>query len=332
MNLLAIALAVTLAAPAMPAQAAPHYQVVDHIAGPDGGWDLLSVDPATHRLLVAHGDSVMAVDLATKAVTPGLSPGAGLHDVISVNGGREMLVTSAGASAAIFADAITGATLATVKTGAGPDAEVFDPASGLVLVMDHRAGDITLIDPRTHQAVGSVVVGGDLELAAVDGAGRAFVNVENKNEIAVVDIKARKVVARYPLPGCDGPTGLAYDAADRQLIAACDGASVLVSATTGKVLATLATGAGADGVVFDAQRRLAFVPAGRAGALAVVSVSKGAAAIVETVPTRFGARTLALDPASGRLYLPSAQFGPLAAGARRPPMIPGTFEILVVAP
>jgi DNA-binding beta-propeller fold protein YncE len=196
-------------------------------------------------------------------------------------------------------------------------------------VMNHRGGDITLVDPKAHRAVGSIAVGGDLEAAVVDGAGKAYVNVENKNEIVVIDIAGRKALAHYPLAGCDGPTGLAYDEADRQLIAACDGATVVVEAATGKIVATAATGKGADGVAFDSRQKLAFVPAGQAGTLSVVSIGRGKASIVDTVKTQVGARTIALDPRDGRLYLPAAEYGPKPATGRAP-MIPGSFKILVV--
>lgn len=306
------------------------YRVVDRISGPDGNWDYIRVDPANNRVLVAHGGSVVSLDIASKAVTPGLAPGAILHDALTVNGGAEVLVTNGGTAEAVFYNAKTWAEVARVKTGVGPDAAAFDAHSGLVLVMDHRGGDVTLVDPKAHAAVGSITVGGDLEAAAVDGAGRAYVNVENKNEIAVLDIAKRSVVTRYALAGCDGPTGLAYDAADKQLIAACDGSTVVVDATTGKVVATLATGKGADGVAFDPKQKLAFVPAGQAGTLSVVSIAKGKASIVDTVKTQVSARTIAVDLRDGRLYLPAAEFGPRPATGGRPPLVPGSFKILVV--
>ena len=157
------------------------YHVIDRISGPDGGWDYIRVDTANNKVLVAHGGSVVALDLATNAVTPGLAPGATLHDPLPVNGGAEIMVTNGGTAAAVFYDAKTFAEIARVTTGKGPDAAAFDAKSGLVLVMNHVGGDVTLIDPKTHKAVGSITVGGDLEAAAVDGAGRAYVNVENKN-------------------------------------------------------------------------------------------------------------------------------------------------------
>ena len=320
------ALAVSTAANA----AAPAYHVVDRIAGPDGRWDYVRVDAAHNRVLVAHGTSVTAVDLATRAVTTGLTPGLLLHDAMPVNG--EVLVTDGGAGMAVFATGRTGAPVATVQAGKNPDAAAYDAHSGLILVMNHSGGDITLIDAKAHAAVGTVTVGGDLEAAVVDGAGRAFVNVENKNQIAVVDLASRKVVARYVLTGCDGPTGIAYDAADRMLIVACDGATDFVDARTGKVLQILATGKGADGVAFDAGRKLAFVPSGRAGTLAVIAVSRGRSAVVQTLQTQVSARTIGLDERTGRLYLPSAEYAPAATPGGRPTRVPGSFRLLVVSP
>ncbi len=305
------------------------YHVVDRIDGPDGSWDYIRVDASHNRVLTAHGGSVMSADIATKAVS---SFGAGsiLHDAMPVNAGAEVLVTNGGTATAVFIDAKTNAVLATVETGKGPDAAAFDAHTGLALVMDHAAGQITLIDPKTHKIAGTIEVGGDLEAAVTDGTGKAFVNVENKNEVVAIDIGEKRVLAHYPLTGCDGPTGLAYDAADKLLIAACDGSTDVVDAKTGKVLQTLTTGKGADGVVFDPRQKLAFVPSGRAGNLAVIAFVKGKGTIVDTVPTQVGARTIAIDERSGRVYLPTAKFGPVTTPGRRPPMLPGTFQILVV--
>lgn len=307
--------------------AAPVYKIIDRIPGPDGGWDYVRVDPDNNRLLVARGTSVMAVDLATKVVTPGLAAGARLHDALPVNG--ELLVTNGGTATAVFADAKTGATIATVPTGKGPDAATYDPQSGLVLVMDHAGGQVTLIDPKAHQAVGTVDVGGDMEAAAVKN-GRAYVNVEDKNEIAVIDIANRKVVTRWALPGCDAPTGIALIAGGKQLIAACDGSSVIVDIASGKVVQALPTGKGADGVAYDAKRNLAFVSAGRDGTLSVIDLGGKSAKIVQTLPTQASARTIAIDERTGRLYLPAATFGAVPAGATRAAAVPGSFVVLVV--
>lgn len=312
---------------AQTAFATPAYRVLDRIPGPDGGWDYVRVDAANNRVLVARGTSVMAVDLATKAVTPGLAPGARLHDALPVNG--ELLVTNGGTATVVFADAKTGATLATVATGKGPDAATYDPESGLVLVMDHAGGQVTLVDPKTHAAVGTIDVGGDMEAAAVVG-GRAYVNVEDKNQIAVIDIAKRVVVARWALPGCDGPTGIALIDGGKRLMSACDGSSVITDVARGKVVQAVPTGKGADGIAYDAKRNLAFVSAGHDGTLAVVDLAGKQARVVQTLATQASARTIAIDERDGRLYLPAATFGAAPAGGGRPPMVPGSFVLLVV--
>ena len=309
------------------AQAASGYRVIDRVAGPDGGWDYVRIDAKNNRVLLTHGTSVMAVDLATKAVSS-FAPGQRLHIALPVNGGSEVLVTNGGANSADFYD-LKGAKVASVETGKGPDAAGLEPKTGLLMVIDHAGGQVTLVDGKAHKAVGTIDVGGDLEEVAVDGSGKAYVNVENKNEIAVIDVPGRAVLAHWALEGCDGPTGLTYDAADKLLLAACDGATAVVDAKSGKVLQTLATGKGADGIAFDAKQKLAFVPAGRAGTLSVISVAGGKASVVDTVPTQISARTIGIDERTGRLYLPAAKFAPPTGGGR-PTITPGSFEVLVV--
>jgi DNA-binding beta-propeller fold protein YncE len=311
------------------AQAAPTgYRVVDRIAAPDGPWDFLRVDTVNDRLLVTRGGSVMSVNLSTRAVTAPFAPGQRTHDALPVNGAKEVLVTNGGNDTAAFFDGRTGAALGAAPTGKGPDAATFDAKTGLVLVMDHVGGQVTLIDPKTHMAVGVIEVGGVLEVAATDGAGLAFVNVEDRAEIAVLDLARRKTLRRYALPGCESPTGLAYEASHRWLVASCDGATDVVDAATGALVATLATGKGADGVALDAARKLAFVP-GRDGSLSVISLAGAQPKLAEVIATQPGIRTLALDPRSGRVYLPTARYAPAVAGAR-PVAEPGSFVILVV--
>lgn len=320
--LIALCAAFVLATTAVQA-APPGYHIIDRIPGPDGGWDY--VDASHGRVLVARTAAVMGVDMKTRAVTPAFLPASRGHAAIPV--GSEILVTNGAADSATFFEGTTGALIATVPTGKGPDAAIFDAASGLVLVMDHKGGDVVLIDPKTHTAVARIAVGGELEAAALDGKGRAFVNVEDKNEIAVIDIAARKVTARYALTGCEGPTGVIYAAAEKLLVASCDGVAEIVRADTGKVVRSLKMGAGADGVAYDAVHRLAFVPAGRAGNMAVLALAKGDARLVETVPTQPGARTIAFDPDTGHIFLPTGQYV-LKDGKYS--VTPGTFELLVL--
>ncbi|QUD88792.1 YncE family protein [Phenylobacterium montanum] len=314
------------------AHAAPGYAVTDRISIPDGGFDYASFDPVKHRVYVARADGVTAIDAESKAVTGKLTAAGRTHEPLVVNGGAELLVTDSTSNSAHLIDATTGKAIADIPTGKKPDAAVLDPATGLAVVANGASGDLTLIDVATRKATGSIAVGGGLEFMAPVGGGKLFVNVEDKNELVAVDLKSRKVLGRYPLKGCDGPTGLAYADKAGVVISACaNNVAKVIDAKTGADLATLAIGKGPDAVIYDAKRELAFIPCGRDGVLDVVAVKgRKDVAVVAKVTTQPGARTGALDPETGKLYLPTAKYT-LAPGSRPAPT-PGTFEVLVVSP
>ncbi|HLG87653.1 MAG TPA: YncE family protein [Alphaproteobacteria bacterium] len=316
--------------PAPAAEQVPALSVIGAIPGPDGGWDYASVDAAQRRLYVAHGDAVMAVNLDTAKVEPKLVEGQRLHAVVPLPGGR-VLSTNGGNDTATLFEGDTGRVIASIPTGRKPDAAVYDPSSGLVFVMDGQDGDATLVDPKTGTSPGRIPIGGKLEFAVADGKGNVFVNVEDKGEIAVVDAKARKVTTRYKLPDCEEPSGLAIDRKDGILVSACsNGKAIALKAADGSVLATLPIGMRPDAAIFDFKRRLFFIPCGE-GTLAVIGENEnGPPTVTATVPTANGARTGALDPKTGKLYLPTADFKPPAPGEKRHQVVPGTFRILIV--
>jgi YVTN family beta-propeller protein len=312
------------------AWAAPAYRVSGEIKGPDGGWDLLSVDPLGHRLYLARGDAVMAVDLASGAVADKLAPAARAHAALAIPGTHDVLVTNGASDTATIIDGRTGAVRATIPTGKRPDAAAFDPATRTVWVMTPGDGALTAIDPVRAKAVATVPVGGSLELGAADGHGRLYVNVEDKNEVAVVDTRARKVIAREPLPGCDGPTGIVYDPATKETVSACANGVAVVLSASGKPVASLTIGKRPDGAAFDERRHVALIPSGADGNLSIVTLSPKPR-VIATVATAKSARTIALDPSTGRAYLPATDLQP-AVGNERPEAVPGTFRILVVEP
>jgi len=318
------------AALAADSAAVANMAVIGTIPGPDGGWDYASVDESTRQLLVAHGDAVMAVDLDSGKVNPKLIDGKRLHAVTPVPDGRA-LTTNGGDNTATLFEIATAKIVASIPTGQGPDAAILDPASGLVMVMDGKEGDITLIDLKTATSPGRIAIGGKLEFAAADGKGRAYVNVEDKNEIAVVDVAGRKVVARYPLAGCEEPSGLAIDPATGLLVAACaNEKAVALDAKDGTIAATLTIGKRPDAVIFDAKRNVFFIPCGEGNLAVIAEKAGGAPSVVATIPTQNGARTAALDPKTGKLYLPTADFTPPPPGEKRHAVVPGTFRIVVV--
>ncbi len=316
---------------AEPAPGASGLHVVDRIAGPDGGWDYASFDPARRRVYVAHGSSVMMIDADTGRVTPDFAPGSHLHTAMAIAGSDVVLTTNSGDDTARILSAADGRLIASVPTAKDPDAAIHDPASGLVLVMGGDSGTITFVDYKAAKAVGSLVVGGALEFPALNGKGRLFVNIEDKNEIAVIDLAKRKVVARWPLAGCKGPTGLAYVEGSRLISACANGVAKIIAAGSGKDLATLKIGARPDAVLQDHARRLAYIPSAMSGTLAVIALSGPANnTVIDSVPTQLGARTGAVDEKTGRIYLPTAQYVLPAAAGQRPTTKPGTFQVLVL--
>lgn len=310
------------------------YQVVDHIVGPDGGWDFASVDEAAGRLYVARSDAVMTVDLASKTVTPALAPAHRAHAVLPLPGGKEIAETDGETGLTRFIDSATGAVTAEIATGAKPDAAFVDPATGLVVVMNAGDGMVALVDPATHKLAGKIEVGGGLEFGVADGKGLGYVNLEEKNAIAVVDLKARRLLKSIALPGCEGPTGLALVAGGTRLISACaNKTAMIVDVAASRVVDSFAIGTDPDAVLADEKRGLAFIPCGGTGTLEVVDIKDGRhIRQIGTIKTQVGAKTGAIDPRDGRIYLPTATLAAPEPGAKRGKPLPGSFVVLVLAP
>jgi DNA-binding beta-propeller fold protein YncE len=314
-----------------PAPGPSGLRIVARIDGPDGGWDYASFDPARRRVYIAHADQVMAIDADDGEVMRSFAPGDHLHAVVPVPGGRMVVTTNSGDKTARIIDAASGAVLTSVTTADDPDGATFDPFSGLVVVVDGDVGEATLVDPKTMSSQGAIAIGDRLEFPAADGRGRLYVNVESKNEVAAIDIASRKVVARYPMSGCERPTGLAYVAGDRLISVCGNGLAKILDAASGREIASLKIGGFPDAVLYDPVRAMAYVPSALSGTLAVIAL-KGPAdnTIIDTVPTQLGARTGAVDPKTGRIWLPTAQYQPPATPGQRPTPKPGTFQVLVL--
>jgi len=328
LSAMVVALALSISAAADPAL----LKVTGSIKGPDGGWDYVSIDTVTHRLYVARGYGVMAVDLANDKVTPVLIKGNHVHGVLPVPGGA-LVSTNDDSSTVTLFKAVDGSLLASFPTGRKPDAIAYDGKTGLVAVMNSKDGTVSLIDPVKQIDVGRITVGGTLEFAEGDGQGQIFVNVKDRNELAVLDIASRKVVARYKLPQCASPTGLALDSQARIALTTCDNAkAVALSTEDGHVIGTLPIGEGPDAVILDAKNKRFLVPCGGNGVLTVIAEKPDGTLTVEgTIPTAKGARTGAIDPATGKVYLPTADFEARKPGEWQGAIVPGSFRILVLS-
>lgn len=324
------ALAAALLASPAAAAAPPRHAVTGTIAGPDGGWDLVSVDPSAHRLFIARSAAVTVIDLAQPPRVRTIGQVVRGHAAIPLPHGR-VLVTSGTEGKARILDATSGADLADATVGQNPDAAIWDARLSAALVMNARGGTISVVDPA-GAVIRTIALAPGLELPALGGNGLLYVNNEEANLIHVVDPATGAVRDPIALTGCEGPTGLGYDPRTHVLIAACaNGKAAVVDPAAGRVTQLLDIGRGPDTVMIDSARGLAFIPCGRDGELDVIALTRGhPLAVTERVATETGARTGAVDPATGLVYLPTARFGPPPAGGGRPPILPGSFHVVVV--
>jgi len=327
------ALMLALFASACPAQA--QYRVLDQWKLDDaGGWDYLLIDSPAHRLYITRGDHVDVVDATSGKLTGTISGLHGTHGVALSPDGKLGYISDGGGNAVVVFDRATLATVATIPAGTNPDCIIWEPATQTVWTFNGRSHDISVIDPATQKVVATIPVPGKPEFAVADGKGTIFNNIEDKNEVIRIDANARKVTAEWPA-GCDSPSGLALDNEDHRLFAVCDGKKMgVIDANTGKTIANAAIGDGPDAAAWSAARKLAFASCGE-GVLSVVDAGSAEYKTIQTLPTQRSARTMTYDPATDRVYTVAAEFGPRPAATPenprpRPPMIPGTFTILVV--
>lgn len=322
-----------LAAAALPAASIPHYHVAGQIAGPDGaGWDYAAVDAATRALYVTHGDAVTRVDLAKHNAATSIGTIAHGHAVVPLAHGM-LLVTSGRDNSVRLMDATTGVEKAKRTVGDDPDAAVYEPASGHVFVMNAHDGTISDVDPQAMKVVRTITAKPALEFAVIGRGRTLYVNNEDENEIEVIDLAAGKLVGSIALTGCEGPTGLAFDASHDRLISACaNGKAAMVDSRAAKLTGLIDIGRGPDAVLLDPKRQVALIPCGRDGVLEVLSLAGPVVRKVATVKTEVGARTGAIDSNTGIVYLPTAAFDPPAKAGGRPVARAGTFHLLVVAP
>ncbi|UAK26726.1 gluconolactonase [Sphingomonas nostoxanthinifaciens] len=322
-----------LAACLVAAAPAPTYQVSGTIAGPDGGWDYANVDADSNRLFVAHGETVATVDLAAPSAMTTFGPAHHAHAVVPIPGSGLLLVTDGDTGTARLVEIRTGAERATIKVGEKPDAAIWDAKHRRVVVMNSKSGTVMMIDPATATVTGTATLAPKLEAAAVDKRGVLFVNNEAQNLVYVIAPETAKVLGTITLPGCEGPSGMAYaPKADRILVACANRAAAVIAPVARTVEKTLEIGAGPDAVIGDATHGRLFIPSGGDGTLTLFADT--AAGIVRTgvVKTEIGARTGAVDPRTGIVYLPTSKFGPPATAGGKPVAVPGTFHVVVVKP
>ena len=332
---------VALASAAVAAESDSHFRVLEHwaIGGQDASYDLLRVDSRAQRLYVAHGNRVEVLSSGTGKVIGQIIETPGVHGIALAPEVNHGFTSNAGDRTVTMFDLQTLRPLKVIRyTGVKPDAIEYDPDTNRVYIVNGGStGDITVIAPDTGAIVGTVSLkGSKLELLAFDGHGRGFVNDEEQSVVHVFDTHTLKPLAKWPVAPGEGPTGLAYDPGHHRLFSACGNRQLIaLNADTGAVVGTPPIGADPDGAAYDSGRNLIFV-SNRDGTLTVIrEAASDHYTVLQTVVTGTGARTIALDSKAGRIYLPTAQFGPPPPATKaqpepRPPMVPESFGVLVV--
>ena len=303
--------------------------------GGEGGWDYLAIDAASRHLFISRATHVIVVDADTGKPAGDIPDTPGVHGIALApelnrgftSNGREGTVT-------IFDLKSLSPIRKIQSVGENPDAILFDPSTKRVFTFNGKSHDATAIDAEKGEIVGKIPLDGRPEFAVSDGAGKLFVNIEDKSALFELNPRELKVEARWPLSPCESPSGLAIDTKNRRLFVGCDNKMMaVVDAESGKVITTLPIGEGVDANGFDPETKLAFASCGD-GTLTVVSEqSPDRFSVAEQVTTAPGARTMALDPKTHQVFLVTAKFGPRPAGETRgrPPILPDSFKLLVVA-
>ncbi len=329
--LFAIGLA-TIANSGLKAQSKTGFHVLKKLTmKSDGGWDYISIDGPNNKIYVSHGNQVIILSESTGDSIGVIPNTTGVHG-IGIAGPFGKGYTSNGRSSdcTIF-DLKTSKILGQVKVGNGPDAIFYDDFSKKVFTCNGQSNDATVIDPATDKVVATIPLGGKPETAVSDGKGNVFVNIENTSEIVRVDAITYKVTARYKLSQAEEPTGLAIDRQTGRLFTAGGKFMAVLDTKTGKQLAALPIGDGCDGVAFDPELKQAYTSNGEGTMTIIKEVNANKFVVVETIKTEPRARTIGIDPKTHHLFLPSADFQTLAAGAPgRPQMVHGSFRILEV--
>jgi DNA-binding beta-propeller fold protein YncE len=320
--------------------AAGAYHLIKKIPIPgDGGWDYVAADSDGRRLYVSHDKEIVVLDLDSGAIVGNISGGPDMHGAaIASEYGRGFISVSNPGSVVIF-DLKTLAKIGEVRVGDDPNGIIYDHLTKRIFTADRGSKRVTAIDAKTGKIAGTIEnLGGRTEHLASDEAGHVFPNMQDRNTLLKLDAKELKVLETWPTAPCEAPSSMDMDRAHARIFIGCRGAGmmIVVDATTGKIVASNKIGGGVDAAEFDPKTGLAYFSTGADGVLSIFrEKSPDQYERVENVPTQAGARTMAVDRKTGRIYVAAAELGPRPAPTpenprARPPVLPGTFSVLVI--
>lgn len=325
------------------AQSAPDVKNSYHVAniitlGGDGFWDYISLDSATNQLFIGRSDRIMVVDAGNGKLIGEVRGLTRAHGVAFDYASGHGFATSGGDATVVMFDLDSLKVLGKTMVDVDDDAITRDPATGHIFTFNGDAHTASVLDPASGKLLGTINLGAKPEYGVPDGAGKLYVNLESSSEIVEIETGDMKVTRRWPLSPCEAPTGLAIDTAHKVLFSVCRNRVMAMSdIRSGKVVAHVAIGPGADAARYDARLGLAFASTGGDGAITVVHEDNPEKfRVVQMVKTQQGARTMELDPKTHRLYTVTAAFKPQpvsTAGQRRwPELVPGSFSLIVLDP
>jgi YVTN family beta-propeller protein len=319
--------------------AAPNMEVLRHWKlGGAGGWDYLTMDSAKKRLFISRATHVDVVSVESGKLIGSIPDTQGVHGIALAPALKRGFTSNGRANSVTAFDLDTLKVIQEAKvSGQNPDAILYEPSGKHVFTFNGASKDVTVLDASSLAVVATIPVPDKPEFAAQDGRGQIFVNIESDpGQMVVIDTQKLTVKSTWPLPGCNSPSGLAIDRAHRRLFSVCDGKVMAVTdAVSGGQTALVPIGEHPDAAGYDQKRGLVFSSNGE-GTLSVVRQdSPDRYTVVQTLPTQRGARTMALDETTGKVYLVTADFGPAPAATAeqprpRPALIPDSFVLLVV--
>ena len=329
-----IAFLVSMALAPVLAQSSNSYRVTHtYVLGGEGGWDYIVPDPQTHRLFIARQNRVMVVSEDSGAVLGEVAAVDGAHGTAVVADTGRGFATSANDQSVVMFDLQTLKVLGRIPAAEDADAIIYDDASRRVFTFNGDAHSSTVIDPRTGKAITNIALGGKPEYGASGGDGKVYANLTDTSEIVEIDARGATVLRRWPTAPCKQPVAMAIDTAHHRLFSGCRSGVLAVSDyVAGKVVATVPIGSGVDGAGFDASTSNAFA-SNADGTLTVIHQdAPDQYHVVENVQTPPASRNMGLDATTHRLFVASARFGPVPQGARRGPVLPDSFAVLVIEP
>jgi len=278
---------------------------------PVGGsaqWDYLTIDSEAHRLYLSHATKVEVIDLTSGAVVGTIDNTPGVHGIALAPKLGRAFTSNGQENKASIVDLKTLKTITKVSTGANPDCILYEPTQNEVYTFNGRGKSATVFDPDSGKVIATIDLGGKPEFAATDGAaGRAYVNLEDKSEVVVIDLKTHAVLSHWPIAPGKSASGMAIDREHHRLFLGCDNQKmVMLDSASGKVVATVPIGAGVDANAFDPGTQLAFSSNGEEGTVTIAQENDpNKLTVVQTLKTAVGARTMTLDPVTHEIYLPA---------------------------